>query len=673
MSKHKENTEVTKDERAWAEARSRIDAIDKVMAVAEFDLDGHVLDANDIFLRTMGYKLAEIKDEHHRIFVDENYGKSRDYKRFWSSLNDGQFQSGEFRRVTKDGSVVWLQASYNPIYDEKGELSRIVKLANDITETKLEAADSRAKIDAIDKVMAVIEFDLDGTILEANPQFLATMGYRLDEIRGKHHRIFVDAAFSQGREYQQFWADLNQGQHRAGEFRRVAKGGRAVWLQASYNPVYDADGRPVKVIKYATDITESKMQNADTEAKLETIAKVMGVIEFDMQGNILDANELFCRAIGYSIDEIQGRHHRMFVEHEFAQGREYQQFWADLNAGKYQTGEFKRVTKAGKDLWLQASYNPVLDADGHPVKVVKFASDITERKEAEVRERALTEDLRGVLRQVTQHAISLSNASGELSNVSEQLATNAEETASQATQVSAAAEQVSRNLSNVASGTEEVNLSIREIAKSADEAASVANGAVGTAKEATDTISKLGTSSNEIGVVVKVITSIAQQTNLLALNATIEAARAGEAGKGFAVVANEVKELAKETARATEDISSKIAMIQSDTEGVINAMNEISATITQINDIQTTIAASVEEQTATVGQITRNVGEAAKGSGQISENISSVAQVAHGTTKTGASVQSASGELSNLAGALERLVAQFEGGDDSSLMAARAN
>jgi methyl-accepting chemotaxis protein len=269
-------------------------------------------------------------------------------------------------------------------------------------------------------------------------------------------------------------------------------------------------------------------------------------------------------------------------------------------------------------------------------------------------------NLRGSVGNIAQTSQTLASASRELTAVSQQMASNAEETAAQANVASAAAEQVSRNVTTVSTGAEEMGASIEEIAKNANEAAKVATAAVKVAERTNTTVAKLGESSAEIGNVIKVITSIAQQTNLLALNATIEAARAGEAGKGFAVVANEVKELAKQTAKATEDISRKIEAIQGDTKGAVEAIAQIGKIINQINDIQNTIASAVEEQTATTGEISRNVNEAAKGSNEIAQNITGVAQAARSTTEGASNTKTSADELSKIATDLQNLVSQFK-------------
>jgi methyl-accepting chemotaxis protein len=392
---------------------------------------------------------------------------------------------------------------------------------------------------------------------------------------------------------------------------------------------------------------------ADLRGQIAAIGKSQAVIEFELDGTILTANDNFLKPMGYTLEEVKGRHHSMFVEEAKRQSLEYKEFWARLGRGEYQTGEFKRVGKGGQEVWIQGAYNPIFDADGRPFKVVKYATDVTKQVK-------LRAGLHAILQKVAENASLLASASQELTAVSQQMAANAEETAVQANVASAAAEQVSKNVSTVSTGTEEMGASIKEIAKSANDAAKVATSAVKVAERTNATVAKLGESSAEIGNVIKVITSIAQQTNLLALNATIEAARAGEAGKGFAVVANEVKELAKQTAKATEDISRKIEAIQSDTKGAVEAIAQIGTIINQINDIQNTIASAVEEQTATTGEISRNIGEAAKGSHEIAQNITGVAQAARSTTEGASNTKSSADELSKIALDMQKLVSEFK-------------
>ena len=338
---------------------------------------------------------------------------------------------------------------------------------------------------------------------------------------------------------------------------------------------------------------------------------------------------------------------------------------ARADASKHK-GEFRNVIE-GVNETLNAVVAPMQEA-GSVLQMVA-AGDLTAHVEgnyqgdhARIKNdiNSMADKLSGSMGQISNNAQTLASSSEELSAVSAQMSANAEETSSQANVVSAASEQVSKNIQTVATATEEMSASIKEIAKSATEAAKIATSAVRTAESTNATVGKLGESSAEIGQVIKVITSIAQQTNLLALNATIEAARAGEAGKGFAVVANEVKELAKETAKATEDISRKIEAIQGDTKGAVVAIGEITTIINQLNDISNTIASAVEEQTATTNEITRNVGEAAKGSSQIVENIVSVATAAKSTTEGATNTQTAAAELARMAAELQRLVGEFK-------------
>lgn len=502
--------------------------------------------------------------------------------------------------------------------------------------------------DAINRSQAVIEFELDGTIINANENFLRAMNYSLDEIVGKHHSMFVDRHDAAGPEYKELWRRLNRGESCSGEFRRISKGQKDIWIQASYTPILDQNGNPIKVVKFASDITDAKAQFADFSGQLAAISKSQAVIEFNLDGTILTANENFLSTLGYRLSEIQGAHHSKFVDEQYRNSSEYKEFWEKLRQGQFISGEFPRVGKGGKEVWIQASYNPILDANNQPFKVVKYASDIT----AQVQQR---ERMQRILEQVNGSATTLGSSAEELSAVSSQMASSAEETAAQAGVVSEAADQVSKNVQTVATGVDEMNAAIREIARSATESASVSQQAVTDAQDANVTVNKLGVSSVEIGKVIKVITSIAEQTNLLALNATIEAARAGEAGKGFAVVANEVKELAKETARATEDISGKIETIQLDTNAAVSSIKKIGEVIAQINDISNTIASAVEEQTATATEMSRNVGEAARGTTEIAQNITSVAQAAQLTTQGANNCQQAASELASMAIELQEL------------------
>lgn len=521
---------------------------------------------------------------------------------------------------------------------------------------EVDLQDLRGKIDAINRSQAVIEFELDGTIVTANDNFLAALGYRLDEIQGRHHSMFVEPAFRESAEYKQFWRDLADGKYQAAEYKRIGKGGKEIWIQASYNPIFDVNGRPFKVVKFATDITESMKERAiNTRYAGMADNSPVNIMFADRDLKIQYMNPSSVRTLRtlekflpVSADKMVGQNIDVFHKNP-----------------SHQRGILGDVKNLPRTAHIQVGpetldllVSPIYDKQQNFLGSMATWSVITEKLAAEKREKDLTEGLKQTLNSVNQNAQALASASEELTAVSQQMSSNSEETAAQSNVVASAAEQVSKNVATVATSAEEMSASVKEIAKNANDAAKVATEAVTVASNTNKTVAKLGESSIEIGKVIKVITSIAQQTNLLALNATIEAARAGEAGKGFAVVANEVKELAKQTATATEDISQKIEAIQSDTKGAVTAIDQISKIIGQINDISNTIASAVEEQSATTNEIARNATEAAKGSTEISKNIANVSLAAKNTTEGANNTLSAATELSKLAADLKRVVEQ---------------
>ena len=375
-------SDVTEDRTRQRGYEAQIEAIGRSQAVISFDPDGTILDANANFLDVMGYTLDEVRGQHHRMFVDTDHAQSDDYRIFWDKLRAGTYQSAEYKRRGKDGREVWIRATYNPILNDDGTVLKVVKFATDVTSDKMRTADAEGKLAAIDRAQAIIEFDLDGTIRTANRNFLDALGYELDEVVGKHHGMFVVPAERNSAEYTRFWRELAAGEVKSGDFRRVASDGRDVHIQATYNPIFAPDGRLLKVVKFASDITERAARNASFRAQVDAINRTQAVIEFELDGTIVRVNENFERAMGYEASEIIGKHHSMFVDPDYAKSSEYRDFWASFGSCAFHQGEFRRFAKGGREVWLQAAYNPIVDPTGKPLRVIKFAIDITEEVKA---------------------------------------------------------------------------------------------------------------------------------------------------------------------------------------------------------------------------------------------------------------------------------------------------
>lgn len=473
--------------------------------------------------------------------------------------------------------------------------------------------ETEAKLAALDKSQAVIEFSPDGAILTANNNFLSAMGYTLVEIKGKHHSIFVENDYRDSPDYVDFWKKLRGGQAQVATFKRIGKDGREVWIEASYNPLMGPDGKPHKVIKYAIDVTDKTQEYADLRGQVQAIHKSQAVISFAMDGTILEANENFLRTLGYTLDEIKGKHHSMFVEPATRDSRDYAEFWRKLRDGQFQAAQYKRLGKGGREVWIEASYNPILDPSGKPYKVVKFATDIT----------AQVQLLANLKQLIDQNFTELDSAIGQ--------------TSQQAGAANHAASETLSNVQMVASAAEELAASVAEISQSMAKSRAASDGAFERVNAAGDSTQRLAEAVLSMGGIVSLIQNIAGQINLLALNATIESARAGEAGKGFAVVANEVKALAQQTHKATEEIRKQIDGLQHMSTEVIDVLGTIKNSITKANEFSSNIAAAIEEQTAVTNEIAGNMSMAAQGVEDINTNIvtvsSSSQQASQSTSK----------------------------------------
>ena len=546
--------DITRERASRAEAEGLLTAMNANSALVEYDLDGNVKAANKTFLESMGYSLDEIIGKNDRIFIRPQ--ESTQHANLWSVLRSGDATMDEFRRLTKDGDDVWFIGTYTPVKDTSGEIIKVICLFNDITEQKMKLNDYIGQIEAINKSSAVIEFNMDGTIIKANDNFLGTVGYRSDEVEGMHHRIFCDPIYAKSTEYKKFWEQLNEAQYVTGEFERTTKSGDKIWLQAAYNPILDIDGKPYKVVKFATDVTAQKRA-------MKELNRVVNIV---MEDGDLNVRANFQDATGIELELLQSINN--LLEGIAIPVLEVSKVISNLADGDLTTevsvecqGDIKKM--ADSLSVAMSNLNELMSDIENNSNLIAANSDQMLIKSDQMQ--GTTSQVATAIGQMAEGVHDQASQIDESYRLIELVRNSAENVGTQAESINNAA---SKGQENAKKGLD----TVRKVVESMTQIQ-------GSAGVTSESIAVLTKRSEEIAKTLNVITDIAWQTNLLALNAAIEAARAGDAGRGFAVVAEEIRKLAEDSRTSAGDIESVIKAVAQDISQAGKAISEMSESV----------------------------------------------------------------------------------------------